>query len=130
MKAMAVLFALMLLATCASKPHQYELVAINPHHEELLIKKLALFFDEFYPKDTVFNLKTTDRINQALEKEMRRRGYAFSNRAGKETVIVVDQLDEDNLYLKIVIEKTEFTKIYTTKQERYASPSSWTRLVH
>ena len=90
----------------------------------------------------MFHLKTNGRISQQFEREMRKRGYAFSNsnnnNEGKETTIMIDQLGQldklgkgtkATLYLKIIIDNIEFTRTINTQQARYLSSGAWTRVV-
>lgn len=141
MKVMAVL-SLVLLAACASKPRHHEVVFVSPRHERWVVMELAALCTQFYPKETMFHLETTGRISQQFEREMRKKGYAFSNsnnnNEGKAATIMVDQLDQldklgkgtkATLYLKIIIDNTEFTRTINTQQARYLSSGAWTRVV-
>ena len=134
MKGMAVL-SLVLLAACTSKPRQHDVVTISPHHQRWVIMELAALCMQFYPRETMFHLKTTGQISQQFEREMRKRGYAFSNSNNDERkviTIVVDQLDKpgrttETLYLKIIINNIEFTKMMS--QQEVLPSGAWTRVV-
>ena len=120
---------LILLIACATRSPQYDFMPDDPHQQQLVMKELIDLCTRYYPKKTVFQLKTTQSISRWFEVEMRKRGYAFSPNRGKETFVVVDQFDTDRLYLKIKIDDVEFTKRINTKNSGYASSDTWTKRV-
>jgi uncharacterized membrane protein len=128
MKAFVIIIFVIILVSCASKPKKTEFFSMENSHEQEFVIELISMIQSFYVVDTVFNFETNGRITQLLEAEMRKIGYAFSENDGMKMSIIMDMLDQENIYIKIIIDQVEFTRTYKKQQDRYAASTSWTRL--